>query len=244
MRRQCLIFSLSFTLIHYRYMLTRSVLERMDEVERIIKVLLEKDDQAIKNIGDPSVFMGVFDAEAEEAVTAQVIESDTSAAKFAQQLDRNAASKDGEIDLFALFANPDPVTTAEAQGGSSNPPVQTGTLPTLFGSTFDYAIAALQALDTPIPNLTINEDDRFVELQLPAELERRYQRFAQGDSPPGENPTAPKRSPRGGDAVDGSRLPGGGQMARQAVPLGTAPVYGMAERSLPVSIWAAPGPGD
>ncbi len=39
------------------------------------------------------------------------------------------------------------------------------------------AIAALQALDTPPPNLTINEGDRFIELQLPAELERRYQRL-------------------------------------------------------------------
>jgi hypothetical protein len=160
-----------------RYMLTRSVLERMDEVERIIKVLLEKDDQAIKNIGDPSVFMGVFDAEAEEAITAQVIESGTSADEFAQQLDRNATSQDGEIDLFALFANPDQVTTAEADGGISNPQVETGTLPTLFGSTFDYAIAALQALDTPLPNLTINEGDRFIDLQLPTELERRYQRL-------------------------------------------------------------------
>lgn len=36
-----------------RYLLTRSQLERMDEVERIIKVLLDKDEQAIKNIGDP-----------------------------------------------------------------------------------------------------------------------------------------------------------------------------------------------
>ena len=160
-----------------RYMLTRSVLERMDEVERIIKVLLEKDDQAIKNIGDPSVFMGVFDAEAEEAITAQAIASGTSAAEFAQQLDRNAANLEGEIDLFALFANPDQVAIAETDGGISNPPVQTGTLPTLFGSTFDYAIAALQALDTPLPNLTINERDRFIELQLPTELERRYQRL-------------------------------------------------------------------
>ncbi|MGB6015300.1 MAG: DEAD/DEAH box helicase [Nodosilinea sp.] len=160
-----------------RYMLTRSELERMDEVERIIKVLLAKDDQAIKNIGDPSVFMGVFDAEAEEAITAQVIESGTSADEFAQQLDRNAASQDGEIDLFALFSNPDLVTTAEADGGISNPQVETGTLPTLFGSTFDYAIAALQALDPLPPNLTINEGDRFIELQLPAELERRYQRL-------------------------------------------------------------------
>jgi ERCC4-related helicase len=160
-----------------RYMLTRSELDRMDEVERIIKVLLEKDDQAIKNIGDPSVFMGVFDAEAEEAVTAKVIEEGTSADEFSQQLDRNASSQDGEIDLFALFSNPDLVAAPAADGGTSNPNVETGKLPTLFGSTYDYAIAALQSLETPPPNLTIDESDRFVELQLPDELERRYKRL-------------------------------------------------------------------
>ena len=49
-----------------RYMLTRSSNSRMDEVERIIQVLLVKDEQAVKNIGDPSVFMGVFDVDERE----------------------------------------------------------------------------------------------------------------------------------------------------------------------------------
>jgi ERCC4-related helicase len=160
-----------------RYLLTRSRLERMDEVERIIKVLLDKDEQAIKNIGDPSVFMGVFDAEAEEAVTAQVIEAGTSADEFSQQLDSNAASQDGGLDLFALFSNPDLVTATATSNGAGNPQVESGTLPTLFPSTYDYAVTALQSLETAPPNLTIDEPDRFIELQLSADLERRYQRL-------------------------------------------------------------------
>ena len=159
-----------------RYLLTRSAVERMDEVERVIKVLLEKDDQAIKNIGDPSVFMGVFDAEAEEAITAQVVESGTSADEFSQQLDSNAASDGGDLDLFAMFSNPDPITVAP-DSGTSQPKVETGKLPTLFGSTYDYAVAALQSLETAPPNLTINEEEGFIELQLPNELERRYRRL-------------------------------------------------------------------
>jgi ERCC4-related helicase len=162
-----------------RYLLTRSVLQPMDEVERIIKVLLAKDDQAIKNIGDPSVFMGVFDAEAEEAVTAQAIESGVSADEFSQQLDRNASSHGGEIDLVALFSNPDQWAAPGSQGNTRNPKVETGKLPTLFSSTYAYAIAALQTLDPPPPNLTIDEQGGFVELQLPAELEQRYKRLPQ-----------------------------------------------------------------
>ncbi|MEO1380982.1 MAG: DEAD/DEAH box helicase, partial [Pseudomonadota bacterium] len=85
-----------------RYLLTRSQESRMDEVERIIKVLLEKDEQAVKNIGDPSVFFGVFDADVEEAVTAQAIESGTSASDFAKQLESNAKSG-GEGSIFDWF---------------------------------------------------------------------------------------------------------------------------------------------
>lgn len=160
-----------------RYLLTRSRTDRMDEVERIIKVLLDKDEQAIKNIGDPSVFMGVFDAEKEEAVTAKVIESGVTAAEFEQQLEQTAASGDGEIDLFELFSNPDLVADTAGDTAGLSPRVEVGTLPTLFGSTYEYAIAGLQSLDPRPPNLNINEAERFIELHMPTELEKRYQRL-------------------------------------------------------------------
>ncbi|TVQ58836.1 MAG: DEAD/DEAH box helicase [Spirulina sp. DLM2.Bin59] len=157
-----------------RYLLTRSHLERMDEVERIIKVLLNKDEQAIKNIGDPSVFMGVFDAEAEERLTEAAIANGITAQAFEQQLDDNAQSvAAGELDLFALFSSapsdpsPEPVA----------PPVDFGSLPSVFASTFDYAAAAFTALEDRPPNLTINPEARFVELQLPPTLKQRYRRL-------------------------------------------------------------------
>ena len=162
-----------------RYLLTRSQIERMDEVERIIKVLLDKDEQAIKNIGDPSVFMGVFEAEAEEEITAKVIEAGT-ATDFSQQLDQNAASG-GEFNIFSWFENED----AAAESSSEVETTETGTLLSLFPSTFKYAVAALQSLETLPPNLNINELDRFVELQLPAELERRYERLPREIRPAG-----------------------------------------------------------
>ncbi len=158
-----------------RYMLTRSQLERMDEVERIVKVLLDKDEQAIKNIGDPSVFMGVFEAEAEEEVIARVIEEGTSAEAFSQQLDENAATG-GEFNIFDWYDNPDEVEES-AEGIDHQVTVEEGTLLSLFPSTFQYAIAALQSLEKLPPNLNINEAERFIELQLPAELERRYDRL-------------------------------------------------------------------
>jgi hypothetical protein len=158
-----------------RYLLTRSQLERMDEVERIIKVLLDKDEQAIKNIGDPSVFMGVFEAEVEEEVTAKAIEQGIRAEAFAQQLDENAKSG-GEFNIFDWFENPD-VVEDSPDATDHREVVEEGKLLSLFPSTYKYAISALQSLEKLPPNLNINEADRFIELQLPAELEPRYERL-------------------------------------------------------------------
>ena len=159
-----------------RYLLTRSKQSRMDEVERIIRVLLEKDDQAVKNIGDPSVFMGVFSADAEEIVTSRAIESGLSADEFSRQLEDNAASG-GEGSIFDWFENVD-VTGEETKSKHVvQAPVEQGSLLSLFPSTFEFAIASLQSLDSPPENLSINEAERFIELQLPTELERRYKRL-------------------------------------------------------------------
>lgn len=154
-----------------RYMLTRSRLERMDEVERIIKVLLDKDDQAIKNIGDPSVFMGVFDAEAEEEITAEAIASGKSAGEFEQELDENASSG-GEFDIFSWFEDADD----ESEELEFDEPVK-GDMPSIFPSTFKFATTALLSLEPPPQNLNIREEEGLVELKLPVEMERRYKRL-------------------------------------------------------------------
>ncbi|MGB3494954.1 MAG: DEAD/DEAH box helicase [Elainellaceae cyanobacterium] len=158
-----------------RYLLTRSHLERMDEVERIIKVLLDKDNQAIKNIGDPSVFMGVFDADAEEEVTARAIEAGTSATNFSQELDDNVASG-GEFNIFDWFETSDAVNV-DVEAETDLKSVEQGKLLSLFPSTYAFTVAAVRSLDQPPPNLTIDEDQRFIELQLPNELKRRYDRL-------------------------------------------------------------------
>ncbi|OUC15179.1 MAG: helicase [Alkalinema sp. CACIAM 70d] len=156
-----------------RYLLTRSRIERMDEVERIVQVLLNKDEQAIQNIGDPSVFMGVFDAAQEEAVTATAIEAGMSADDFSAQLDRTAATG-GETDIFDWFENPD--SFAATIAGQEIPQAETGVLMQLF-STFEFTAQALRSLELPPENLNINESERFIELKLPKDLERRYQRL-------------------------------------------------------------------
>lgn len=59
-----------------RYLLTASDNVRFHGDSLVLDILIEKDSQAGKNIGDPSEFMGKFNSEEEEAITAAVIERD------------------------------------------------------------------------------------------------------------------------------------------------------------------------
>ena len=78
-----------------RHLLTSSQVAGMGDVERILQVLIRKDEQAQRNIGDPSVFMQCYDEAEEEAITAAAIEAAaidaTTANTFEAQLDANAA---------------------------------------------------------------------------------------------------------------------------------------------------------
>ena len=44
-----------------RYLLTQSCSEGMGDADKILRLLINKDQQAQQNIGDPSVFLRVFD---------------------------------------------------------------------------------------------------------------------------------------------------------------------------------------
>lgn len=71
-----------------RYLMTKTDKnEKIAGDARILEILVRKEEQAVANIGDPAALMGVYDPEAEEAITAQAIESGMDPNEFAAQLD-------------------------------------------------------------------------------------------------------------------------------------------------------------
>ncbi|MCR5661698.1 MAG: DEAD/DEAH box helicase family protein [bacterium] len=70
-----------------RYMLIESASERIKGDMRILRILIEKEEQALKNIGDPALLMGRFSIDEEEQVVAGVIEQGADADSFSQALD-------------------------------------------------------------------------------------------------------------------------------------------------------------
>jgi SNF2 family DNA or RNA helicase len=67
---------------HIAYLYTEPEHPKVRGDLRILQLLMEKDEQAAKNIGDPSVFLGVFGAREDEQMTGKAIEENLAPAEF------------------------------------------------------------------------------------------------------------------------------------------------------------------
>jgi superfamily II DNA or RNA helicase len=108
------------------YLSTDTSHEKVRGDLRILEILIEKDEQAAKNIGDPSIFMGLYDEEAETRRVAQAIEEGETPEKFESTLH----SEEGGLDWLEALMAP-----------SSQPPsprVETLSPLSLFKSDYDY----------------------------------------------------------------------------------------------------------
>ena len=119
-----------------RYMLIESDNKQIKGDMRIIEILVTKEEQALKNIGDPALLLGKFSIEDEELVVADAIENGSDETAFSDTLD---AGED-EFDPFeALMA-----AAGETEEVESESDVVTDD--TLF-SDIDYLSNALSYLN-------------------------------------------------------------------------------------------------
>ena len=160
------------------YLVTLSANPTIRGDTRILEVLIEKDEQAYKNIGDPSVFMDVHDPAEEERITETAIARGETAEAFDRRL--QPKSNEGD-DLLALFLQGTGDAT-EHETPTPPPPMS------LFRSDLHYCEAALhrlrtqrdQALDgqAPFPGarlrFTVDEDTETLTLDAPDDLVARY----------------------------------------------------------------------
>ena len=102
------------------YLLNASRSEGMGDAEKVVRLLREKDKQAQLNIGDPAVFLGVYDAAAEEELISRAYEAGT-LKDLDDRMEANAepqrqASSGDQLfeELFGISAD-----TAEGGGNGS-----------------------------------------------------------------------------------------------------------------------------
>jgi len=166
-----------------RYLLTASVVGGMGDVERILKVLIRKDEQAQRNIGDPSVFMKCYDEVEEEELTAAAIEA-ADATAFEHQLDANAAPflQGGGGLIAELYGQLIGSEGGDPQTPPPPPELERREMPSLFPSLWSYVTRALGAVAErevnrePIQFRAYEEQER-LEITPPADLRRRYERL-------------------------------------------------------------------
>ena len=143
-----------------RYFLISSKNDKIRGDMRILEILVTKEEQAYKNIGDPTLLMGTFNVEEEELITAAAIEKGTSAEDFSRQIDESA----DDFDPFELLMR--------GAASEEEPPI-VATEETLY-SDLDYLRSALtyfsQSEQHPVRELTTVEG---VEITLTPEMRRR-----------------------------------------------------------------------
>ena len=136
---------------------------------RILEVLMEKDEQAYRNIGDPSVFMDVHDVDEEEKITEGAIASGESAQDFDTRL---TPSRNEGDDLLAMFLQPSSVPPETPQAAAAPPPPLS-----LFPSELEYCDAALHRLrekGAARLRFATDVDSRTLTLDAPEDLTARY----------------------------------------------------------------------
>ena len=94
-----------------RYLLTQSDNSRIKGDTRIIEILITKEEQALKNIGDPAMLLGKFSIEEEELVVAEAIEGGSDEKSFGAML----ASEEETMNPLDLLMKAAADTTEKPQ---------------------------------------------------------------------------------------------------------------------------------
>lgn len=145
------------------YMQTESQDESFRGDNRILEILIEKDQQAAQNIGDPSAFFGLYNSEEEEKKTAEWIASGKDADEVSKELDENL--EDDEFDFFALLE--------ESQERSAETEDVFKEFPTLFKDDNSYAQTALKFMEK-IETLGVRYEEDRISFSAPKDLEYRF----------------------------------------------------------------------
>jgi superfamily II DNA or RNA helicase len=178
---------------HIVYLFTEAVTEHIKGDLRILEILQNKDDQANKNLGDPSAFLNVFDPEKEAAKVGDFMAEGLSPEQVETTLDQAASNKqDNEGDwLLTLFGggadatSTDTAITNAASAASSLDHIHNPL--SLFDNDFHYATTALTQINqaAPVCQWSKADEEQIINITAPLDLQdrlRQLPREAQADN--------------------------------------------------------------
>jgi len=147
------------------YLLTESEIETVKGDLRVIEVLVRKDEQISRNIGDPASILRKHSIEEEEQVVADALASRMSAEQFEREcIDEAAASDDDDDWETALFG-----TVEEAPAAVLPEPHR------FFADIYAFAKQAISRVPEAAGH-RVDDQARMLRLTPPADLRRRLRR--------------------------------------------------------------------
>lgn len=121
-----------------RYLLIQSDNSQIKGDMRIIEILISKEDQALKNIGDPALLLGKFSVKDEELVVIDAIENGSDSDAFEESLD-TVDESDDYLEMLMMAA----ASVQDSEEGIQRIDYEEETL----YSDFDYLYDALMFLN-------------------------------------------------------------------------------------------------
>ena len=158
------------------YLLTTSSVERIQGDLRVIEVLVNKDEQISRNIGDPASILRRHSSEEEERVVAEALAAGLSAEAFEHQCIDEARPPDDDDDDWEALTYGTPEEQAAALPPSSPPAPMSDEPPhRLFPDFYRFA---KEAMDGIAEARGFQTDDEALLLRLtpPPDLQRRLRR--------------------------------------------------------------------
>lgn len=172
---------------HIVYLFTEAVTDKIKGDLRILEILQAKDEQANKNLGDPSAFLNVFDPEKEAAKVGGFMVDGLSPAQVDAQLDQAAANRqdnegDWLLELFGGAAATDAHADASPAGQGAQPASSLDHIhnpASLFQGDFHYATTALKLINQhqPVCQWSSNEAEQLLSITAPPDLQERLRQL-------------------------------------------------------------------
>lgn len=181
---------------HIVYLFTEAVTEHIKGDLRILEILQNKDEQANKNLGDPSAFLNVFDPEKEAEKVGSFMADGLSPEQVETTLDQAASNtQDNEGDwLLTLFGGGADATSSDASTSAATSAASAASSLdhihnplSLFDNDFHYATTALTQINqaAPVCQWTQAADEQIISITAPLDLQdrlRQLPREAQADN--------------------------------------------------------------
>jgi superfamily II DNA or RNA helicase len=181
---------------HIVYLFTEAVTEHIKGDLRILEILQNKDEQANKNLGDPSAFLNVFDPEKEAEKVGGFMAEGLSPEQVEITLDQAASNtQDNEGDwLLTLFGGGADATSSDASTSAATSAAKAASSLdhihnplSLFDNDFHYATTALTQINqaAPVCQWSKADEEQIINITAPLDLQdrlRQLPREAQADN--------------------------------------------------------------